>query len=85
MSEALKAKPLAASARIQGILKSDSCPQACDISPLPLPEGQPALECRDLHFSYHDGKEAVAGVSFKIAAGESVAFAGPTARARPRF
>jgi cobalt/nickel transport system ATP-binding protein len=66
-----------ASPRIQNILSSESCPQACDISPLPLPAGQPALECRDLHFSYHDGKEAVAGVSFSIAAGESVALCGP--------
>ena len=49
----------------------------CDISPLPLPEGQAALECRDLRFSYHDGNEAVAGVSFKIQAGESVALCGP--------
>jgi cobalt/nickel transport system ATP-binding protein len=49
----------------------------CDISPLPLPEGQAALECRDLRFSYHDGKEAVAGVSFKVQAGESVALCGP--------
>jgi cobalt/nickel transport system ATP-binding protein len=49
----------------------------CDISPLPLPEGQAALECQDLHFSYHDGKEAVAGVSFKVQAGESVALCGP--------
>jgi cobalt/nickel transport system ATP-binding protein len=49
----------------------------CDISPMPLPTGQAALECRDLHFSYHDGKEAVAGVSFKVAPGESVALCGP--------
>ena len=49
----------------------------CDISPLPLPQGEAALECRDLRFSYHDGKEAVAGVSFKVAAGESVAVCGP--------
>jgi cobalt/nickel transport system ATP-binding protein len=49
----------------------------CDISPMPLPEGQAALECRDLRFSYHDGKEAVAGVSFKVQAGESVALCGP--------
>lgn len=70
-------KAVAASDRIRKILSSEACPQACDISPLPLPEGQAALECRDLHFSYHDGKEAVAGVSFKIAAGESVALCGP--------
>jgi cobalt/nickel transport system ATP-binding protein len=49
----------------------------CDISPMALPEGQPALECRSLRFSYHDGHEAVAGVSFKVQAGESVALCGP--------
>lgn len=70
-------KTVAASPRIQKILNSEACPQAYDISPLPLPEGQAALECRDLHFSYHDGKEAVAGVSFSIKAGESVALCGP--------
>jgi cobalt/nickel transport system ATP-binding protein len=66
-----------ASERILEILKSDSCPQACDISPVPLPLGQAALECRDLRFSYHDGVEAVAGLSFSIQAGESVALCGP--------
>lgn len=49
----------------------------CDISPLALPAGEAALECRELRFSYHDGKEAVAGVSFKVLAGESVAVCGP--------
>ena len=66
-----------ASERILQIFKSESCPQACEISPLPLPAGKAALECRDLRFSYHDGKEAVAGVSFSIQAGESVALCGP--------
>lgn len=66
-----------ASERIQEILKSEACPQACDISPIRLEQGQAALECRDVHFSYHDGKEAVAGVSFSIQAGESVALCGP--------
>jgi cobalt/nickel transport system ATP-binding protein len=66
-----------ASERIQGILNSEACPRACDISPLPLPQGQAALDCTDLHFSYHDGKEAVAGVSFSIQPGESVALCGP--------
>jgi cobalt/nickel transport system ATP-binding protein len=66
-----------ASERIRNILADPSCPQDCDISPLPLAEGLAALECRDLHFSYHDGKEAVAGVSFSIEAGESVALCGP--------
>jgi cobalt/nickel transport system ATP-binding protein len=66
-----------ASARISNILKSASCPQACDLSPLPLPAGVAAVECRDVHFSYHDGKEAVSGVSFSIERGEKVALCGP--------
>ncbi len=66
-----------ASQRIANILKSESCPQSCDLSPLPLPSGSAAVECRDIHFSYHDGKEAVAGVSFSIAPGEKVALCGP--------
>src|ERR1019366_3124387 len=66
-----------ASPRISNILKSESCPQACDLSPLPLPDDAAAVECRDVHFSYHDGKEAVAGVSFSIARGEKVALCGP--------
>ena len=66
-----------ASPRISNILKSESCPQACDLSPLPLPEHVAAVECRDVHFRYHDGKEAVAGVSFSIGRGEKVALCGP--------
>jgi cobalt/nickel transport system ATP-binding protein len=66
-----------ASKRILDILRSESCPKACDISPLPLQPGQSALECADLHFSYHDGKEAVAGISFAIQPGEAVALCGP--------
>ena len=66
-----------ASKRILDIMQAESCPKACDISPLPLQAGQSALECTDLHFSYHDGKEAVAGVSFAIRPGEAVALCGP--------
>src|SRR5439155_23153297 len=66
-----------ASQRILNILKSEDCPQSCDLSPLRLPEGRPVIECRDVHFRYHDGKEAVAGVSFAIAPGEAVALCGP--------
>lgn len=63
--------------RIANILKSETCPQDCDLSPIPLPQGSPAVEVKDLHFSYHDGKEAVAGVSFSIMPGEAVALCGP--------
>ncbi len=66
-----------ASQRIVDILRSESCPQNCDLSPLKVPEGRAVMECRDLHFHYHDGKEAVAGVSFSIAPGEAVALCGP--------
>jgi cobalt/nickel transport system ATP-binding protein len=44
---------------------------------MPVPAGQPVLQVHDLHFSYHDGKEAVAGVSFRLMPGESVALCGP--------
>jgi len=63
--------------RISNILRGESCPQDCDLRPVPLPVGVPALECRELDFSYHDGAPAVAGVSFSIQRGESVALLGP--------
>ncbi len=63
--------------RIANILKSQTCPQHCDLTPMSLKPGAAAVECRDLHFSYHDGKEAVAGVSFAIQPGERVALCGP--------
>ncbi len=65
------------SQRIANILKSPACPQDCDLSPIPLPAGMAAVEGRDVHFSYHDGKEAVSGVSFSIQPGEKVALVGP--------
>jgi cobalt/nickel transport system ATP-binding protein len=66
-----------ASQRISNILQSESCPQHCDLSPLPLPEAAPAVACEGVHFSYHDGNEAVAGVSFSIGRAEKVALCGP--------
>jgi cobalt/nickel transport system ATP-binding protein len=63
--------------RIGNILRSSSCPQNCDLSPAPLPQGSPVLECREIDFSYHTGVPAVAGVSFSVQAGESVALLGP--------
>jgi cobalt/nickel transport system ATP-binding protein len=63
--------------RIGNILRSASCPQDCDLSPVPLPAEVPALEYRSVDFSYHDGVPAVAGVSFSIQRGESVALLGP--------
>lgn len=62
--------------RIASILNDPSCPQ-CAFGPAELPKGVAALTCKDLHFSYHDGIPAVAGVSFKIMPGESLALLGP--------
>lgn len=47
------------------------------MDPIPIAAGATALELRDLHFSYHDNVPAVAGVSFSINPGESVALLGP--------
>lgn len=62
--------------RIANILRDPECP-TCALGPTALPSGATALEVRDLHFSYHDDVPAVAGVSFGISAGESVALLGP--------
>ena len=37
----------------------------------------PAIEVRDLRFAYHDGKEALCGISFVVGGGECVALIGP--------
>lgn len=62
--------------RIANILRDPGCP-TCALGPTGLPSGAPALEIHDLHFSYHDSVPAVAGVSFGIMPGESVALLGP--------
>ena len=62
--------------RIADILRDPNCPK-CSLGPTALPSGATALEVRDLHFSYHDDVAAVAGVSFGIQPGESVALLGP--------
>jgi cobalt/nickel transport system ATP-binding protein len=36
-----------------------------------------ALQVRDLHFSYHDGRAALRGVSFDVCEGDKVALVGP--------
>lgn len=40
------------------------------------PPGQPVLEARELHYHYTDGSDAVAGASFRIMPGETVALCG---------
>jgi cobalt/nickel transport system ATP-binding protein len=50
--------------------------QACDMAPMAVPAGVPVLQAEDLHYRYHDGTEAVAGVSFSVAPGEAVALCG---------
>jgi cobalt/nickel transport system ATP-binding protein len=39
--------------------------------------GTPAIEIKDLRFAYHDGREAVAGVTCRVDYGERVALVGP--------
>ena len=63
--------------RIANLLASPDCPQNCSLDPLPKLTGSAVIECRDVHFSYHDGAPAVEGVSFSIQAGEKVALLGP--------
>lgn len=62
--------------RTASILQDPACPD-CALGPAELPPGVPPLECKDVHFSYHDGAPAVAGVSFSVRPGESVALLGP--------
>jgi ABC-type multidrug transport system fused ATPase/permease subunit len=43
-----------------------------------LPAVDGAVELRDVHFAYEDGREALRGLSFSIAAGEHVSIVGPS-------
>lgn len=54
----------------------ESC-DTCDLTPLQPIDGQSVLECRDIHFSYHDGKPVLTNVNFTIQSGETVALCGP--------
>lgn len=49
----------------------------CDPRPELPPEGVPVLECRNIHFSYHDRLPILTDVNFSIAAAETVALCGP--------
>ena len=46
--------------------------------PLPLEHVRGEVECRDVWFAYNPGEWVLKGISFKILAGESVAFVGAT-------
>ena len=46
-------------------------------SPPPPPSLTPAIEVADLRFRYHDGTEALGGVSLRVERSESVCLAGP--------
>ncbi|HEY2723787.1 MAG TPA: CbiX/SirB N-terminal domain-containing protein [Pseudonocardiaceae bacterium] len=43
----------------------------------PVRDGVPAVEVRDLDFTYPDGRQALSGVSLRVEAGERVAVLGP--------
>lgn len=62
---------------------SKSHPEFCPLSdaaakpgPLSVPPDQAVLEAERLHYHYTDGSDAVAGVSFRIMPGETVALCG---------
>lgn len=62
---------------------SKSHPEFCPLSdaaakpgPLSVPPDQAVLEVERLHYHYTDGSDAVAGVSFRIMPGETVALCG---------
>jgi ABC-type multidrug transport system fused ATPase/permease subunit len=72
---------LAAAGRILQVLETPAEPerygQAVTI-PVGLPDGGALLEFKDVHFSYDGGKEVLRGMSFKVQAGQSAAFVGPS-------
>ncbi len=53
-----------------------SC-DTCDLTPLQPIDGHAVLECRNIHFSYHDGKPILTDVNFTIQSGDTVALCGP--------
>jgi cobalt/nickel transport system ATP-binding protein len=54
----------------------DYCPLAAATAAQPVRLGEAVLEAEKLHFHYTDGSEAVAGASFKLMPGETVALCG---------
>lgn len=50
---------------------------SCDLSPFQPVNGRPVLECRQIHFSYHDGLPVLSDVTFTVQPGETAALCGP--------
>ena len=70
-------RALAACERVFEIL--DSTPEiAPPDHPKPFPEGAPAVEFRDVSFSYSDGEPVLEGANLKVEPGEVVAVVGAT-------
>jgi len=57
-------------------VKSNSCPNRCDVTPDYADESVPVLSCTDLCFSFPK-TQAVKGVSLTVSKGEVVALCGP--------
>ncbi len=49
----------------------------CDITPVLPGNSHPVLECRNIHFSYHDRRPVLVDVSFSIQPAETLALCGP--------
>ena len=66
------------SSSLQSFSHPDFCPlsDAAENARLSMPPDQAVIETRDLHYHYTDGSDAVAGVSFRIMPGETVALCG---------
>ena len=54
----------------------DIC-ETCDLTPFLPVDGRSVMECRDVHFSYHDRLPVLSGVTFAVQPGETAALCGP--------
>jgi ATP-binding cassette subfamily B protein len=64
--------------RISQILSLKSDLLIAEEAPRPLHQAAPALEFRNVYFSYPEGKEVLGDVNFKLEKGKTYAFVGPT-------